>query len=147
MYERPCNLWLYYTPFVNTVLINTYIAKKISISSLTKLMYIVYTMYIMTTLSATEARNRFFELLNLVGYKGEEFVIEKDGKPLVKMSPTEEKKSTEEIQKIVTRVRRVFAKSPKRKYWSVLDTPGWKKKEKKYLENISKGILRGQTHS
>lgn len=107
----------------------------------------MYTLYTMTTLSATEARNRFFELLNLVGYKGEEFVVEKDGRPLVKMSPMPDKKSPEEIRRILAEVRRVFGKSAKRKYWSVLDTPAWKKKERKYLENLSKGILRGQTRS
>lgn len=101
----------------------------------------------MTRLSATDARNRFFELLNLVGYKGEEVVVEKDGRPLVRMSPEPGRKSPEEIRTILTDVRKVFAKSAKRKYWSVLDTPAWKKKEKKYLKNISKGILRGQDSS
>lgn len=94
-----------------------------------------------TTLSATEARNRFFELLNLAMYRGEEFLIEKDGKPAVKIIPAVEKKSPEEIDKILSDVRRVFAKSAKRKYWSVIDTPAWKGKERRYLENLSKGII------
>lgn len=99
----------------------------------------------MNTLTATDARNRFFELMNLAMYRGEEFLVEKDGKPAMRLLPPEEKKSPEEIKATLAEVRRVFAKSAKRKYWSVLDTPAWKRKERKYLENISKGILRGQT--
>lgn len=101
-------------------------------------------MYTMNTLSATDARNRFFELINLAMYRGEEFLVEKDGRPAVKVIPADAKKSPEEIKAILAEVRRVFAKSAKRKYWSVLDTPAWKRKDRKYLENISKGILRGQ---
>lgn len=104
-------------------------------------------MYTMNTLSATDARNRFFELMNLAMYRGEEFLVEKDGKPAMRLLPPEEKKSPEEIKTILADVRRVFAKSAKRKYWSVLDTPAWKRKDRKYLENISKGILRGQASS
>lgn len=93
------------------------------------------------TLSATEARNNFFEILNAVMYKGEEFVVEKDGKPAAKVSPLPIRKSSAEIKQILADVRKVFAKSAKRKYWSVIDTPAWKKKERKYLENLSKGII------
>ncbi len=93
------------------------------------------------TLSATEARNRFFEILDLAIYKGERFMVEKDGKPAVNIIPVETKKSPEEIDKIFTDIRKIFAKSVKRKYWSVIDTPAWKKKERKYLQNLSKGII------
>lgn len=92
-------------------------------------------------LTATEARNRFFEMLNSVMYKGEEFVIEKDGKPAMKVSPVTAKKNSEEIKKILREFRKVFEKTKKRKYWSVVDTPVWKKKERSYLENLSKGIV------
>ena len=110
--------------------------------SIDRPLFILYTMYNMnTTLSATQARNRFFELLDLAIYRGEEFTVEKNGQPAVKISPVVKKKSTEEISKILADVRRVFAKSAKRKYWSVIDTPAWKKKERKYLENLSKGII------
>ena len=101
----------------------------------------------MNILSATDARNRFFEIMNLAMYRGEEFLVEKDGKPAMRLLPPEEKKSPGEIKTILADVRRVFAKSAKRKYWSVLDTPKWKRNERKYLENISKGILRGQDSS
>lgn len=94
-----------------------------------------------TTLSATEARNRFFELLDLAKYKGETFTIEKDGDPVVTLNPVVKKKSKEEIDRIFADMRRIFAKSKKRKYWSVIDTPAWKKKERKYLQNLSKGII------
>lgn len=95
-----------------------------------------------TTLSATEARNRFFELIDLAIYKGEKFTIEKNGRPAVNITPAEARKSPEEIKKILADVRRVFAKAAKRKYWSVIDTPAWKKKERKYLADLSKGIIR-----
>lgn len=94
-----------------------------------------------TILSATEARNRFFELLDLAAYKGQEFIIEKDGRPSAKLMPAVVKKSPEEIRKILAEFRKTFAKAAKRKYWSVVDTPAWKKKERKYLQDLSKGIV------
>ena len=102
----------------------------------------MYTLYSMnTTLSATEARNRFFELLDLAKYRQEKFTIEKDGEIVATISPVEKKKTPEEIDKIIADMRRIFAKSKKRKYWSVIETPAWKKKEKRYLERLSKGIV------
>ncbi len=96
----------------------------------------------MKTFQATEARNRFFEILNLVMYKGEEVVIEKDGKDAVRMVREKPKPSAAEVNRILKDLRKTFAKSAKRKYWSVIDTPAWKKKESKYLENLSKGIIK-----
>lgn len=95
----------------------------------------------MRNISATEARNRFFEILNLTMYKGEEFIIEKDGKPAAKVIPIETKGDAKEVNRILKQMREVFKKHKKRKYWSIIDTPSWKKKEKKYLENLSKGII------
>lgn len=92
-------------------------------------------------MSATEARNNFFEMLNSVIYKGEEFVIEKKDAGTVRIIPDKPKYSPEEIRKILKDVRRVFAKSAKRKYWSVIDTPAWKKKERRYLKRLSEGII------
>ena len=105
-------------------------------------MYIVYTKVVMNVFSATDARKNFFEILNSVMYKGEEFIVEKDGKPAAKVSPIVDKKSPEEIDRVLKEVRKVFAKSKRRKYWSVIDTPAWKKKEAKYLEDLSNGIIR-----
>lgn len=48
----------------------------------------------------------------------------------------------EEIDKILKDFRRTFAKAAKRKYWSVIDTPAWKKKESKYLVDLSRGIIK-----
>lgn len=33
------------------------------------------------TITATQARDRFADLLNLVAYRGEEFIVERQGKP------------------------------------------------------------------
>lgn len=94
----------------------------------------------MTILNATEARNRFFEMINLVG-AGEEVVVKKNGKPAVKISPISSKRDPKEVRRILANMRKVFAKSKARKYWSVIDTPAWKKKERKYLEKLSRGIV------
>lgn len=94
-------------------------------------------------ISATEARNNFFELLNSVIFKGEEFVVKKENAGMVRIIPERSVRPTsEEIDKTLREFRKVFAKSAKRKYWSVLDTPAWKKKERKYLEDLSQGIIR-----
>ncbi len=92
-------------------------------------------------LSATEARNNFFEMLNSVIYKGEEFIVEKDGKPAVRVSSANPQRDPKTIEKVLKDIRRVFAKSAKRKYWSVIDTPAWKKKERRYLKRLSEGIV------
>lgn len=96
----------------------------------------------MNILSATEARNHFFEILNTVIFKGEEIVVKKEDAGSVRIIPNKPKHTPEEIDRILANVRKVFAKSRKRKYWSVLDTPAWKNKERKYLEDLSKGIIR-----
>ncbi len=98
--------------------------------------------YMKTVISATEARNNFFEMLNSVIYKGEEFIVEKDGKPAAKVSPVVSRRDPKKIEKTLREFRRVFAKSAKRKYWSVIDTPAWKKEERKYLEDLSNGIIK-----
>ena len=50
----------------------------------------------MKTVSAYTARTNFGELLNEVYYQGEEFVVERKGKPLAKISRID---STESIKK------------------------------------------------
>lgn len=97
----------------------------------------------MRVFSATEARNNFFEILNSVIFKNEEIYVEKKDAGRVKITADKPKRpSSEEITKVLSDLRKVFAKSKKRKYWSVLDTPAWKKRERKYLEDLSKGIIR-----
>lgn len=96
-----------------------------------------------TILNATEARNKFFEIINAVLDKGEEFIIKRDGTPVVRVTSVEpHRKSPEEIIKNMREFRKVFAKSAKRKYWSVLETPAWKKKDRKYLKDLSNGIVK-----
>ena len=96
----------------------------------------------MRTFSATEARNNFFSILNSVIFKGEEVVVEKEDAGSVRIVRERRKHSPEEVKKILSEFRKTFAKAAKRKYWSVIDTPAWKKKERKYLEDLSKGIIR-----
>lgn len=90
-------------------------------------------------LSATEARNKFFELLDLAIHTGEEFIIKKNGKGTVKIVPDKKRPTPEEVKKILADFKKTFAKAATRKYWSVMDTPVWKKKERKYLEDLSSG--------
>jgi prevent-host-death family protein len=94
-----------------------------------------------SVISATEARNNFFEMLNSVIYKGEEFIVEKDGKPAVKVSSAVVARDPKEIEKTLKEIREVFKRSAKRKYWSVIDTPAWKRKESRYLKRLSEGIV------
>lgn len=96
----------------------------------------------MKTFSATEARNRFFEILNTVIFKGEEIIVEKENAGRVKIIPDKSKPTPEEIDRVLKDLRKVFANSRRRKYWSVLDTPAWKKKERKYLKDMSNGIIK-----
>lgn len=96
----------------------------------------------MNILSATEARKNFFDILNAVIFKGEEFTITKADAGSVRIVRDRKKPTPAEIKKTLSDLRRVFAKSKKRKYWSVLDTPAWKKRESKYLEDLSRGIVR-----
>jgi len=49
----------------------------------------------MKTISAYKARTNFGELLNEVYYKGEEVVVERKGKPMVKITKVKTKKRKE----------------------------------------------------
>lgn len=93
-----------------------------------------------TVIAATKARNNFFDILDSVKYKGEEFVVEKNGEPVAMVSPMPAKRSPEEIDRIIADVRKVFAKSKRRKYWSVLGTPEWKRREKAYFKSLYKRV-------
>lgn len=42
------------------------------------------------TVSATQARNNFAEILNRVQYVGDEFIIEKQGKPIARITKPKE---------------------------------------------------------
>lgn len=88
-------------------------------------------------ITATEFRNRCFELLNLAS-RGNEFVIEKDGRPAARLIPYTHKISTKKVKKIFLNFRSAFSKIKKNKPWSVLETDDWKKRERKYLGNLPK---------
>lgn len=94
-----------------------------------------------TVIPATKARNKFFDILNAVIYKGEEFVVEKNGAGRVKIIPEPKRPSPKEIDKILDEFKRVFGKHARRKYWGVMDTPAWKRKERRYLKRLSEGII------
>lgn len=92
-----------------------------------------------TVIPATKARNKFFDILNAVIYKGEEFVVEKRGEGNVRIVPERKKPTSEEIDKVLDEFKKVFGKKRPR-YWSILETPAWKRKEAKYLENLYKRV-------
>lgn len=92
-----------------------------------------------TVIPATKARNKFFDILDAVIYKGEEFVVEKNGAGRVRIVPVKDKPSPEEINKVLARARKVFG-TKRPKYWSAVETPAWRKKEKKYLEELHKKV-------
>ena len=98
----------------------------------------------MDVISATEARKKFFDILNEVGSGGKEYIIEKKdtGKRFKIVADEPARPSPEEVDKLMADLRKIFAKSRKRKYWSVIETPAWKKKEAKYVEDLSNGIIR-----
>lgn len=88
------------------------------------------------SITATEFRNRCFELLNLVS-RGSEFVIEKDGRPAARLVPYTPLVSAERVKKILLNFRSAFSNTKGNDPWSVLETEEWKKKEKKYLKDLS----------
>lgn len=92
-----------------------------------------------TVIPATKARNKFFDILNAVIYKGEEFVVEKNGAGRVRIMPVKRKPTSREIDRVLDEFKRVFGKK-RPKYWGVMDTPAWKRKEAKYLENLYKRV-------
>ncbi len=87
------------------------------------------------SLTATEFRNRLFEILNYT-IKGSEFVIEKDGRPAARLVPYVPKSSSMKVKNILKNFKIVFSKVGQKKGWSVLESPGWKEKEKKYLKSF-----------
>ena len=55
----------------------------------------------MRTVSAYDARVRFGELLNEVYYRDEEIIIERKGKPMVKISRVEKPKTATDLKAFV----------------------------------------------
>lgn len=85
-----------------------------------------------TYISATEARNKWFELLNLVYFKGESVIIEKNNLPMVRIS------SVANPSLIATKdvIKKTFGfLKNKKTYWPSLDKK-IKRKEIGYLNKI-----------
>ena len=54
-----------------------------------------------TRISATKVARHFSEVLNRVAYKGESFVVERNGRPICEISPSKVGVSTAELVKIL----------------------------------------------
>lgn len=61
----------------------------------------------MKTISASEARNNFSEIISLVAYKGEEFVIERKGKPVAVISPKKSKSKSSKKSRALKAIERM----------------------------------------
>ncbi len=95
-----------------------------------------------TIISATEARKRFFEIIDWARLTEGEIVVEKNGEPVVVISGAQPVKTKKEIREIIANFRRVMSKYPRETL--VFDTPEWREKDRKYLKDISSGKLRGE---
>lgn len=72
-------------------------------------------------------------------YKGEEFLIEKDGKPAARLVPvSKDKPSAEEIQKTIDEFRKHFSKYKKSDFRLPFHTPEWRKRDKAYIKKLQK---------
>jgi len=58
------------------------------------------------TISATDAKNNFSEILSLVAYKGEQFVIERKGKPIAILSPQTKSPRTPNPHRLINQLKK-----------------------------------------
>lgn len=58
------------------------------------------------TISATEAKNNFSQLLSLVAFHQEEFVIERQGKPIAILSPQSSRLKTARPHQIINQFKK-----------------------------------------
>lgn len=58
------------------------------------------------TISATEAKNNFSQLLSLVAFHQEEFVIERQGKPIAILSPQPSRLKTTRSHQIINQFKK-----------------------------------------
>ena len=70
-----------------------------------------------TRISATGAARRFSDLLNRVLYKGEQFVVERNGQPVCRIVPANRKKFT--VADLVKLLE--SAPKPDEGYWEILE--------------------------
>lgn len=73
-------------------------------------MYMMSIMYIMITLSATEARNRFFELIEKIAYLGQPVLVERNKKPMVRIEAVA--KAKPELTNILKIAKDTFGMCP-----------------------------------
>lgn len=93
-------------------------------------------------ISATEARRRFFEIIDWAAETGRDVVVEKDGKRAVVISGTKMTKSKDEIVSILENFKKTMGSYPRRS--PLFKSKEWAKKEATYLRRISSGGLRGE---
>ena len=65
---------------------NSYISGNSSLSEIIDILYILYRIeYMSSTITATQVRNEFAQIINRAYFQGEEFIVEKQGVPVAKI--------------------------------------------------------------
>ncbi len=95
-----------------------------------------------SVISVTEARKRFFEIIDWAKNTEGEIVIEKNGQPAVVISGAKPVVTQKDKKKILANFRKVMSKFPQET--PLFQTKEWRNKESKYLKNLSEGKLRGE---
>lgn len=85
------------------------------------------------TISATEARNKWFEILNHVYFNGESVIIEKNKLPMIRLSRVT-KPSLTSVEEVIARTFG-FLKTAKRTDWPA-ESKGTKRKNNAYLKKL-----------
>lgn len=88
-------------------------------------------MYKIKTISATEARNKWFEILNHVYFNGEPIIIEKNKLPMIKLSRVT-KPSLASIGEVITKTFG-FLKTAAETAWPI-ETKEIRRKNSAYLK-------------
>jgi antitoxin (DNA-binding transcriptional repressor) of toxin-antitoxin stability system len=85
--------------------VKTRTARKTSVAAKTRITAtkaVKNTVPAKTRITATEASRKFSEILNRVKFKGESFIVERNGKPICEISPSEsEGLSTQELVEVL----------------------------------------------
>ncbi len=100
-------------------------------------MYMMYIVFVNTVFTATEARRRWFDILEEVSSKSKIVGVVREGRLVARVVPVP-RRSKDEIKRSLVGLKSVL----KRKRSTVLNTPVWRKKETAYLKRISAGKMR-----
>lgn len=92
------------------------------------------------TVSATEARNNFFELLNMVLYGKKIVMVEKNKMPAVRIIRAETK-SWKELEKALDKTYGIWRDVPEKEF-KRMERFVRGPKEKRYMRNLAKGAVR-----